>query len=530
MFERTSALRRRLVVLFSLTASALPLGAGTCVALARLTLPQTSITTAVSVPAGDFAPVSGRLFHGLPPFCRVVGTIRPSADSDIQFEVWMPLSGWNGKLHGAGNGGFAGDINYAEMAVVLGHGYAAVSTDTGHKAAFIDASWAVGHPEKVIDFGYRAIHETAQKAKAILGEFYGVGPKRSYFMSCSNGGRQALMEAQRFPDDYDGIIAGAPANFWTHLLVTAVADSQALLLEPGGYIPPDKLPAIQSAALKACDHLDGVRDGVIENPPSCRWDPGALLCKGVESDGCLTAPQVTALQEIYGGPRTSKGKQVFPGYSPGGEGEPGGWAVWITGAAPQRSLMFQFGTEYFKGMVFADPAWDFRAFQLDRDLPASDQKMSPVLNSVDPDLRRFQARGGKLIVYHGWSDAAIPAQNAVDYYQSVLSKVGAATSGRFIRLFMVPGMQHCGGGSGPDAFGQFGGGSGDPRSDMAAALERWVEQGIAPEEIVAAKLKNPTDPVSRAIRTRPLCAYPLIARWKGTGSTDEAANFNCTKP
>lgn len=530
MFELTRRAQVRLAILCGAAASTLPLGAASCEALARLSLPQTTITTAASVAAGDFTPPGGRPLHGLPAFCRVAGTIQPAADSNIQFEVWMPASDWNGKFHGAGNGGFAGDINYAEMATVIAQGYAAASTDTGHRASFIDATWALGHPEKVIDFGYRAIHETAQKAKAIIGAFYGSGPRHSYFTSCSNGGRQALMEAQHFPDDYDGVIAGAPANFWTHLLASSMWDSQATLADPASYIPARKLPAIQAAALAACDRQDGVQDGVIENPPSCRFDPAVLLCKGPESDSCLTAAQLTALQKIYRGPRDTKGVQVFPGYSPGGEAEPGGWAVWITGLAPQQSLMYRFGTQYFKAMVFADPVWDFRTFQLDRDTAASDRKMSGALNATDPDLRRFAARGGKLILYHGWSDAAIPAANTVDYYRSVLSLMGAASSGRFIRLFMVPGMEHCGGGAGPDVFGQFGGGSGDPRNDTAAALERWVERGIAPERIVATEYKNGAVPASGVVRTRPLCAYPLIAHWKGTGSTDDAGNFACVKP
>ncbi|MFY9728225.1 MAG: tannase/feruloyl esterase family alpha/beta hydrolase [Bryobacteraceae bacterium] len=530
MFELTRRAQVRAAIVCGAAFSAFPLGARSCEALAQLALPQTTITTAVSMTAGDFTPPGGRPLHSLPAFCRVAGTIRPSADSNIQFEVWMPASGWNGKFHGAGNGGFAGDINYAEMASVIGHGYAAASTDTGHKASFIDAGWALGHPEKVTDFGYRAIHETAGKAKAIIGAFYGSGPRHSYFTSCSNGGREALMEAQRFPDDYDGILAGAPANFWTHLLVMAIADSQAMLADSGSYIPASKLPAIQAAALAACDRLDGVEDGIIENPPSCRFDPAVLLCKGSDSDSCLTLAQLAALQKIYRGPRSSKGVQVFPGYSPGGEAEPGGWGVWITGAAPERSLMFLFGTHYFQDMVFADPAWDFRTFQLERDTAVSDRKMSSVLNATDPDLRRFQARGGKLILYHGWSDAAIPAANTVDYYRSVLSKMGAASSGGFIRLFMVPGMQHCGGGSGPDVFGQFGGGSGDPQDDMTAALERWVERGVAPERIVATKYKNAAEPTSGVVRTRPLCAYPLIARWKGSGSADDASSFRCVRP
>jgi feruloyl esterase len=392
-----------------------------------------------------------------------------------------------------------------------------------------DAAWAMGHAEKIADFGYRAIHETAEKAKAVISAFYGRGPRHSYFASCSNGGRQALMEAQRFPADYDGIIAGAPANFWTHLLAAAAFDVKATLAEPGSYIPARKLPAIQAAALSACDSLDGVKDGLIENPAQCHFEPATMLCHGPESDSCLTATQVAALTKVYAGPRNSKGEQVFPGYSPGGEAEPGGWATWITGPAPQQALMFAFGTHFFQSMVYADPAWDFRNFQVDRDTKIADDKMGGLLNSTDPDLKRFKERGGKLILYHGWSDAAIPAQNTIDYYQSVVSKMGARDSASFVRLFMVPGMQHCGGGSGPNSF-VASAAEGDAQHDMGRALEHWVEDGVAPEQIIATGYKSRSDPASGVARTRPLCPYPQIARWKGSGSTDDAANFVCVKP
>lgn len=509
---------------------AVPGRAADCEGLARLALPHASITKAESVTTGSFTPPGGRPIANLPAFCRVVGVIRPSSDSDIRFEVWMPASGWNGKLQGVGNGGFAGSIEFAGMSAAMARGYATASTDTGHNGGSTDAGWALGHPEKATDFGYRAIHETAGKAKTLIAAYYGGAPRRSYFNACSNGGRQALMEAQRFPADYDGIVAGAPANFWTHLLAAASWDLQATLEEPGSYIPAGKLPAITAAALAACDSLDGIKDGVIDDPSQCRFDPAVLLCKGPESGSCLTAPQVAALKKIYGGPRDSKGAQLFPGYSPGGEAETGGWATWITGAAPEQSLLFAFGTQFFKNMVYGDPAWDFRTFQVDRDAKAADDRMARALNATDPDLRRFQERGGKLILYHGWSDAAIPATNTIDYYRSVLSRMGARQSGAFLRLFMVPGMQHCGGGSGPNVFGQAGAPQGDPQRDIAAALERWVESGVAPERIVATKYKSGTNPSSGALRTRPLCSYPQVARWNGTGSTDDAANFSCVNP
>lgn len=503
------------------------LAAQDCESLAKLPLPATTITRAESVPAGSFAPPAGQVIPNVPAFCRVAGVIKPSGDSNVQFEVWMPASGWNGKFQGVGNGGFAGSIGYEQLAAAVTHGYAAAATDTGHQAGATNADWALGHPEKVVDFGYRAIHETAVNAKSIIRAFYGEGPRRSYFSSCSNGGRQALMEAQRYPADYDGIVAGAPANFWTHLLSNAVWDLLALLGD--GYIPPKKLAAIQQAALAACDTQDGVKDGVVEDPSRCRFDPSVLQCQGAETDSCLTGPQIVALKKLYAGGRTSNGAQLFPGYAPGGEAEPGGWASWITGPAPERSLMYAFGTQFFRNMMFQNAAWDYRTFDVDRDTRLTDEKMAPILNATDPDLRRFKARGGKLILYHGWSDAAIAPRNAIDYYESVVARLGAKQAGAFVRLFMAPGMQHCGGGSGPNSFGQFSAGAGDADHDIGAVLERWVERGIAPERIIATKRKNDRDPKSEAIRTRPLCAYPLVARYKGSGSTDDAANFTCAK-
>jgi Tannase and feruloyl esterase len=500
--------------------------AASCDHLAKLDLPHTAVTTAESIPAGDYRAPDHHTYTKLPAFCRVAGTIRPTADSDIQFEVWMPATGWNGKFEGVGNGGFAGSISYQGLALAVGRGYATASTDTGHQGSGTSAAWAQGHPEKIVDFGYRAIHETAANAKSIIRAFYGGAPKHSYFSSCSNGGRQALMEAQRYPADYDGIIAGAPANYWTHLLVGAGWDVKATLADAESYIPAAKLPAIQAAALSACDALDGVKDGVIEDPRPCRFDPSRLLCPGPESDACLTAPQLTALKKIYSGPHNAAGRPVFPGYSPGGEAEPGGWALWITGSARERSLSFAFGTQFFKNMVY-DPAWDYHTFTVDGAVKAADAKMAAILNATDPDLKAFKARGGKLILYHGWSDAAIPAQNTVDYYESVVHQMGAKAASAFVRLYMVPGMQHCGGGAGPDVFGQWIAAPDDPGHDLAAGLERWVEKGTPPEKVIATRYKTGDKPESGVLRTRPLCPYPLAARWKGAGSTDEAANFVC---
>ena len=511
-----------------------PAAATTCEDLASLKLPDTTITLTQSVAAGAFTPPPGPLsaprvfpYTSMPAFCRVTGIIKPTSDSNIQFEVWMPSAGWNRKLQGIGNGGFAGVIPYQALAQPLARGFAVATTDTGHVGG--DASWALGHPEKVIDFGNRAIHETAVKAKAVLNAFYGQGPQRSYFSSCSNGGRQALMEAQRYPEDYDGIIVGAPANFWTHHISGFAWNAQALS-DPASYIPASKLKAVEGAALAGCDARDGVADGVIDDPTKCHFDPATLLCKGDESDSCLTALQVAALKKMYAGPKNSKGEQIFPGYSLGGETGPGGWGPWITGTKPGGSLQSFFATNFFANMVFENASWDIKTFNIDKDVKVTDEKTGRILNATDPDLTAFKARGGKLILYHGWCDAAIPPENTINYYQSVVTKMGSSDSDQFLRLFMVPGLQHCGGGPGPNNFGQAGvSAQADPEHDISLALERWVEKGIAPEVIIAASPVVGPDPTKAVLRTRPLCAYPLVARWKGTGSTDDAANFACVK-
>ncbi len=482
------------------------LAAATCESLAKLVLPNTTLTTAQTVAAGSFSPPTGQPIANLPSFCRVAGVIHPVEDSLISFEVWIPSSGWNGKFYGIGNGGFAGSIGYSALAAAVRRGDAAASTDTGHSTATGEpnASWALNHPQKVIDFGYRAIHETAVKGKAIVGAFYGSAVQHAYFNSCSNGGRQALMEAQSYPEDYDGIVAGAPANYWTHLLTSALWDTEALLGAPGSYIPAAKLPAIETAVLAACDALDGVKDGVVDDPSQCHFDPSTLLCKGADADSCLSAAQVDALRKLYSGP----GPRIFPGHAVGGEGGPGGWAAWVTGPAPEKSLGFEFGTQFFKDMVYQDAKWDYRTFDLEHGVRKADEKMAHDLNATDADLKPFARRGGKLILYHGWSDAAISPYNSINYYNQVAAKLKAKETAAFLRLYMAPGVQHCGGGPGPNSF------------DMNKPMETWVEQGVAPGPIVA----------TRQGRSRPLCPYPEVARWKGSGSTDDAANFSCVMP
>jgi feruloyl esterase len=505
-----------------------------CESLAQLALPDTKITLAQSVAAGAFtpppapnaAPGMPANYQDVPAFCRVTAEVSPTADSVIKLEVWLPADGWNGKYQGQGNGGFAGMIDYRGLGAAIKRGYATAGTDTGHVG--FDAAWALGHPEKVIDFGYRGLHEMTLKAKAIIEAFYGDNPQRSYFASCSDGGREALMEAQRFPQDYDGILAGAPANFWTHLLVDAIWVTEATTLDQASYIPAGKLNAIGAAVVAACDAQDGVPDGLLNDPRQCNFDPATLLCKAAESDRCLTAPQVVALKKIYAGPRDSAGHQLFPGYLPGAEEGPGGWSLWITGPAPGRSLKAFFGTQYFTNMVYEQAGWDYKTFNIDQAPQLADNRTGRALNATDPNLNPFRDRGGKLILYHGWGDAAIPAPNTINYYKSVVATMGRANSDSFMRLFMVPGMQHCSGGPGPSSFGQ---GADYPPFDsehnIYTALERWVEQGVAPSKITATKYVNDVDPAKGVKMTRPLCPYPQVAKYKGSGDTNDASNFVC---
>jgi hypothetical protein len=518
--------------LLSLFLIAAPALAATCESLTGTKLAGVNIQSAQTVAAGAFTPPQDAApggpggpvnYKALPAFCRLQGVLTPSSDSHIEFELWLPASGWNGRYEGLGNGGFAGAIDYAGLANAVVNGYAASDSDTGHRANFIDARWALGHPEKVADFGYRAVHETAEKAKALITAFYGYPARKSYFSSCSDGGREALMEAQRFPADYDGILAGAPANDWTELLANAAEETQ-MLADTAKYIPPSKLPAIQAATLAACDAQDGVKDGIINDPSRCKFDPSVLLCKGAETDSCLTAPQIASLRRLYTGARDASGKTIFPGRLPGAEVGPAGWGVWITGQKPGTSLMYGFATQYYANMVFEDGNWDYHTFQLDRALKVAEDKTARVLNSTDPDLKRFESRGGKLIVYHGWNDPAISPLSSVNYFHSVQSKMGAKQTDAFFRLYLAPGMAHCGGGPGPDSFGQAVSRTADADHSLSRALERWVESGQVPARVIATKYTNGDSSVTR---TRPLCPYPQTASYKGSGSTDDAANFAC---
>jgi feruloyl esterase len=483
-----------------------------CEGLKSLSLPNTTITLAESIPAGPYRTPGQKLPPDakasqapaivLPAYCRVGAVLKPTSDSNIEIEVWMPVSDWNGKFQAVGNGGWAGAISYPAMASAMQEGYATASTDTGHKGG--DATFALGHPEKVIDFGYRAVHEMTVRAKAIMTAFYGQNPRLSYWNGCSLGGRQALTEAQRYPYDFDAIIAGAPANYENHLHAFDMSLGTALRKKPGSFLPPAKLAMLNKAVIAECDALDGVKDGLLADPRKCHFDPAKLLCPTGDGENCLTAAQLEAVEKAYAPAKKKNGELVYPGYAYGGES---GWtALSGTAADPPAVAM---GT--YRYLLHQDPNWDWHNFDLDVDVTAVDKDYG-YLNAIDPDLKAFKARGGKLLMYHGWNDTAISPENSVNYYSSVLTKMGANQDDWF-RLFMVPGMGHCRGGPGPNQFNAMG------------AIERWRESALAPDQITANHVTN-----NNVDMSRPLCPYPKVAKWNGVGSTNDAASFTCKAP
>lgn len=504
-----------------------------CEGLTSLSLPNTTITSARLVPAGPFVPPAPQGPPGgpvaapagqpqgrgvqpegrgggqgpaqagivLPAHCRVAAVLRPSPDSHIEIEVWMPAENWNGKFQAVGNGGWAGTISYAAMATALQEGYATASTDTGHKGG--NALFAIGHPEKLVDFAYRAIHEMTVRAKALINAYYKRPARLSYFNGCSTGGRQGLMAAQRYPEDFDGIVAGAPANYQTHLHAWDLSVAVPVLRDRSSAVPPEKLQIVNRAVIAACDAEDGVADGLLNNPRACTFDVAALQCKGPDDGTCLTAAQVATLKRVYSPARTRSGQYVFPGKDPGSEL---GWGPYVN---PQQAPAVSVGS--FQ-VAYNDPKWDPLTFDLDRDLEVVDEKVGAIVNAINPDLRAFKARGGKIIMYHGWNDTAISAGNSIDYLTSVQKRMGGRQDD-FIRLYMVPGMQHCGGGPGPN------------QVNWMAALERWREANVAPERLDAHRVAN-----NRVDMTRPLCPYPQLAVYTGVGSTNDAENFVCKNP
>jgi feruloyl esterase len=503
------------------TAAAAP---AVCETLAMHAFPNTTITIAQTVAAGAFtvpaAPGRGGAagapqgpagggrggspqspYAGLPSFCRVAATLKPTSDSDIRIEVWLPTSGWNGKFQAVGNGGWAGTIGYPALAAAVGAGYAGAATDAGHQGN--SAAFAIGHPEKVVDLAHRAVHEMTVEAKAIIDAFYGSAPRLSFWNGCSTGGRQGITAAAKYPGDFDAIVSGASALNWMKLHAARVAINSFVHRTADSYIPPEKYSMVHDAVLNACDALDGVRDGVVENPEKCRFDPKVLECRGADGPGCLTAAQVETARSLYL-PVTNpaNGAAVLPALL-----QPGSELGWATLAGPQP---IGNATEAFRFIVFKNPDWDWHIFHASTDIDLALRIDDGLLDYTDPNLKPFFDRGGKLLMYHGWADPQVTPQNSVTYFGDVVRKLGKGVVGKNIQLYMVPGMNHCAGGPGTDTF------------DKMAAMEQWVEKGTAPDWIAAAHLTG-----GKVDRTRPLCPYGKVAKWSGRGSTDDAANFSC---
>lgn len=489
-----------------------------CTALVRMSLPDTAISSATLITRAS----------PMPEYCRVIGTI----EQTITFEVGLPATTvWNGKFLFAGGGGFNGTIPSLMDGLV--RGYAAAGSDTGHvglytettKSRSHDGTWALNDPQAQINYAHRATHLVTVAAKAIVRAYYGREERRSYWLGCSNGGKMGLMEIQRYPEDFDGAIIGCFVIDRTRLMTSYTWNMQALAAAP---IPPNKIPIIARATLAACDARDGLADGVIDSPDRCTFDPKTLMCKATDGPDCLTSGQVQALEKIYAGPRNSAGR-LFPGMVPGHEED---YPSFITGSGTRnghQSSTWEFQENFMRYFAFGPDFDTITQFDFDRSVAAL-EPLAKVQDAASPDLSAFEARGGKLIMYHGWADHSITALRTVEYYNSVQETHGAGTND-FVRLFLVPGLHHCTGGPGPWSFG----GRGQERlkddadHDIVAALDRWVEGGPAPETLIGAKFVN--DDLRQGIAfTRPLCAYPKVARYTGSGDTNVAASFVCGDP
>jgi feruloyl esterase len=437
--------------------------------------------------------------------CRVRGRIAPS----IQFEVWLPDPvAWNGRFLAIGGGGFAGNVSFAPMALRLNQGYATASTDTGHSTG--DYGW-LDDDALLRDFAYRAIYEMTSKAGVIVTDFYQKPADYRYFNGCSLGGRQGLMEAQRFPDDYDGIVAGAPVNAFVETRTTQLWATRAAQSVPAGVslFDASDLTLLTTSATSQCDTLDGVADGLIEDPRRCNFDPRVLQCGFASAGSCLTAAQVAAAQDIYRGPSHPETGPIAPGFAFGSETE------WTFATSPNLSPLT---AEFFRRVVFDDPLWNWRDFDLVTDYRLAEQEAAWLLNAIIPDLSRYRDRGGKLLIYHGWNDANNSPEATIDYFESIETALAATPNLRsvatsdFARLFMVPGMAHCGGGIGSSEF------------DAQTAIENWVERAIVPDRIEAERIEG-----GQVVRTRPLCPYPQTARYRGSGNSDRSGSFVCTE-
>jgi feruloyl esterase len=546
--------------LFASTAiSGTPAAASPCTNLQSVQLRDTTITSATDNTSGVFTPPGSTPITGLPPFCRVTATLTPSSDSSIAIEVWLPESGWNGRFLGTGGGGFQGVITYTELAAGISAGFATTNSDLGTGSsgcnplfcgsdgnmgnplaiAFGDPAAAstglFGHPERIKDFGYRAIHLMTVRGKEIGSAFYKQNAHRSYFAGCSTGGQNALMEAQRFPDDYDGILAGAAAFNRTHLHMAGLSTWQNTHATPGRFLQPGQLTLVNQTVLKQCVGQDGgaSTDQFLTDPRDCHFDPKVLLCTGGKvPPACLTAEQVTTMQNYYAGTIDPVTRQVInPGSERGNETDD----VTALGIAfaerlPEPPFDGLFYWVFGPSFGYPTSAVNFTNFDFNRDVDKVDDKLAAVLNATSTDLSDFRKHGGKLLMYHGWADPLIPSPSSINYFNALVGDEGhgggfqqasyggggnqaLARTQNYARLFMVPGMHHCSGGPGPNTF------------DALTPLVNWVEQGVAPETIVATKFVNDTPPAVQM--TRPLCVFPKVAKYKGHGSTNVAANFAC---
>jgi feruloyl esterase len=497
-------------------AAAVALGQNACEKLKELQPSDAVFTTIELVPAGSpgagagrGAPAQAPAGRGttggrgaaaapapLPAYCRVAATLKPSTDSDIKMELYLPAENWNGKFEMEGNGGWAGSIQgIGAMQAALREGYATSATDTGHTGG--DGMFALGHPEKITDFAYRAVHETVVKSKLLIKAYYGKDPEYSYWNGCSTGGRQGLVEVAKFPDDFDGVVAGAPANPHIHLHAAGV-ERAIELIDNNAPLTQAKVEALHKAILDQCDAIDGVKDGLIGDPTKCKFDPASMLCKGATSDNCLTQAEVQTVKIEFGDIKTKKGEVIWTGYEPGSELQVASFRSVPT--APGG------GWDSIRILGHQDTNYDWHKFDLDADVALADKAGIDALTS---DLSAFKKHGGKLLLYHGWADPGIPPGHTVMFYESVLDKMGKQQDD-WMRLFMVPGMQHCSGGPGTDQFNKM------------AALERWREGNQAPAQIVADHVSG-----GQVDMSRPLCPYPQVAVYKGTGSTNDAASFSC---
>lgn len=519
-----------------------------CAALAGMKLDNVQFASADLIADGAKVPNAflpdmtglgqGAAVSGLPDFCRIAGIIRPEPGSIITFEVWLPADGWNGRFLAAGNGGFAGSISYMDMVSALKSGHATASSDTGHAAHGMASDWAKGNPAKIRDYGWRAVHETTVSAKTLLAAFYGRSQDKAYFNSCSNGGRQALMEASRFPDDYDGIIAGAPAAPFTKLAMSMMWTQQVQLPE-GAALSAKQIGLINDETLRQCDSIDGLEDGLVDDPRQCRIDFTKYACGTNESPQCLSGPQVDALRKMQAGPRNSAGELVAHPYllSGGERGNPApqlGWENWIVrkdSVSPFKQPANHIFPEGLLKDFVAEPFATIATFDWDTDPKRFERAVASNLDPK-PTLKPFFDKGGKLIIWHGWSDAAIPALNAIEFYQEA-RRSGGAKAAEAMKLFLIPGVQHCAGGPGASSFGQMFAPepADDPARHMGRAMQTWVEDGRSPESVVGTFgfSMMPAAASAGPVRERLHCAFPARAKLVAGGDRDRAASYRCVK-